>query len=274
MAEQGLSCNNGVTMPVAAVTSASRQLRPLRRRLALQINRALRSCDARTVHQVRVAIRRFTQAVAVCKSCFSHKDTRKARHRLKKIMSAAGEVRNCDIAGKYLGRWRIPHRDRLQSKLESRRQDAADVLVSELKHWTDRSLTPQDCAASIREMSQHALDRLGKDFLERGNEAASPKASPHNMHRFRIVAKKYRYTLELFQPSNPLVESIKRVSALLGDINDCVTAAEIVPRLGARLKKRQRKKTEEFREYWTAEFQMPRKKPVAIAQTSRRRSAA
>ena len=123
-------------------------------------------------------------------------------------------------------------------------------------------------------MAQHALDRLDKDFLERGNEAASPKASPHDMHRFRIVAKRYRYTLELFQSSNPLVESIKRVSALLGDINDCVTAAQIVPPLAARLKKRQRKKTEEFREYWAAEFQKPRKKPVAVAQAARRRSAA
>ena len=94
------------------------------------------------------------------------------------------------------------------------------------------------------------------------------------MHRFRIVAKKYRYTLELLEPPSPLVERIKRVSALLGDINDCETAAEIVPALGSRLRKRQRKKIEAFRKYWTAEFVAVRKMPAASAPASRRRSVA
>ena len=253
----------------------TRQTRRLSRQLALQINRALQSCDARAVHQVRVAIRRFSQGVAVCKPCFPAKDLRKCRRRLKKIMSAAGEVRNCDVADKFLDRWRMPHPDRLRSKLTSRREDSARVLVAELKRWTDRKLTAQDSSVTnLQEMAQHALDRIAQDFLERGNEAASPKASPHHMHRFRIVAKKFRYTLELFQPLNPLVERIKRVSALLGDINDCVTAAAIVPPLAAHLKKRQRKKTEEFRLYWASEFARQRKKPVASAQSSRRKSAA
>jgi CHAD domain-containing protein len=266
-------------MRVAVATEmqklATRQTRRLSRQLALQINRALKSCDARAVHQVRVAIRRFGQGVAVCKPCFPAKELRKCRRRLKKIMSAAGEVRNCDVAHKFLDRWRMPHADRLQSKLASRREDAALVLVDELKRWTDRKLTAEDpSATNFQDMVQHAVDRIGKDFLERGNDAASPKASPDDMHRFRIVAKKFRYTLELFQPSNALVERIKRVSALLGDINDCVTAAEIVPPLAAHLKKRQRRKTEEFRQYWASEFAKPGKKPVVSALSSRRKSAA
>ena len=257
-------------MPVVAA-NANEHTRRLARRLGVQINRALESCDARAVHQVRVAIRRFTQAVATWKPCFPAKDLRKTRRPLKKIMSAAGEVRNCDVAHKFLLRWNIAHRDRLQSKLEARRQEAARVLIARLQRWTNPNLAAQD---SSPEMAQHALDRLAQDFLERGNEAASAKASPRAMHHFRIVAKKYRYTLELLHPSSPLVERIKRVSTLLGDINDCVAAAEIVPPLASRLKKRQRKKTEAFRQYWAAEFAAPRRKPVSSAPTSRRRSAA
>jgi CHAD domain-containing protein len=257
-------------MPVVAA-SATKHTRRLSRRLAVQINRALETCDARAVHQVRVAIRRFTQAVAAWKTCFPAKDLHKPRRRLKKIMSAAGEVRNCDVAHKFLLRWNIAHRDRLQLKLDARRQQAARVLIARLQRWTKPNIEAED---SSPEMAEHALERLSRDFLERGNEAASPKASPHAMHRFRIVAKKYRYTLELLHPSSPLVESIKRVSTLLGDINDCVAAAEIVPPLASRLKKRQRKKIEAFRRYWAAEFAAPRKKPAASAPTSRRRSAA
>ena len=251
----------------------TRQTRRLSRHLALQIKRVLKSCDPNAVHQVRVAIRRFSQGIVVCKPCFAAKDLHKCRRRLKKIMSAAGQVRNCDIADKFIDRWSLPRADRLRAKLEIRREDAARVLVTELKRWTDRKLTAQDCAGkSLQEMAREALDSMAKDFHERGNEAASPKASPHDMHSFRIVAKKFRYTLELFDASNPLVAGIKRVSALLGDINDCVTAAVLVPRLGAHLKKRQRKKTEEFRQYWALEFAKPRKKPVGSAQASRRQS--
>lgn len=266
-------------MPVAAATEAqqhaTRQTRQLLRRLVLHVNRALKSCDPVAVHQLRVAIRRFTQGVAVWKPCFPAKDLRKCRRRLKKIMSAAGDVRDCDIAQKYLSRWRVPHADRHQSKLASRREDAARILVAELKQWKDPDLAAcEPPTASLPEFAQQAFDRIARDFLERGNEAASSKASPHDMHRFRIVAKKFRYTLELLQPSNPQAAGIKRVSGLLGDINDCVSAALVLPPLASRLKKRQRRKTEEFRQYWSAEFQKPRKKPVAAAETSRRRSAA
>jgi CHAD domain-containing protein len=266
-------------MPVAAASEtqefAARQTRRLSRQLAVQINRALKSCDARAVHQVRVAIRRFNQGVAVCKPCFPAKDLRKCRRRLKKIMSAAGEVRNCDVADKLLDRWSLPHADRLRLKLTIRREEAARDLVAELKRWTDRRLTAQDSpGTNLHEMAQHAVNRIAEDFLERGNEAASAKASPHDMHRFRIVAKKFRYTLELFQPLNSLVERTKRVGALLGDINDCVTAAALVPPLASHLKKRQHKKTEEFRQYWASEFAKPTRKPVVSALTSRRKSAA
>jgi CHAD domain-containing protein len=256
-------------MPVVAASAT--HTRRLSRRLGVQIDRALESCDAAAVHQVRVAIRRFMQAVAAWKSCFPAKDLRKTRRRLKKIMSTAGEVRNCDIAHKFLLRWNIAHRERLESKLEARRQDAERVLLARLKGWTNPNLAAQ---GSTSEMAQHALDRLARDFLERGNEAALPEASPHAMHRFRIVAKKYRYTLELLEPSSPLIERIKRVSALLGDINDCVAAAGIVPALASRLKKRQRKKVEAFRQCWAAEFAAPRRKAAGSAQSSRRRSVA
>jgi hypothetical protein len=56
------------------------------------------------------------------------------------------------------------------------------------------------------------------------------------------------------------VARIKRAQTLLGDINDCVTVAGMVllynggDRLAGRLRKRQRKKTEEFRQYWSGEF--------------------
>jgi CHAD domain-containing protein len=252
----------------------------LLRNLNVQINRTVKASNAEAVHQVRVAIRRFSQAIAVCRSCFpgqlAGKDMRKTRRRLKKIMTAAGDARNCDIAMKFVARWRVSHAVELKSKLESRRKDSAGILNNELTRWKDREMPIKLHAAlndargddasadATDEAARKVLSPIAKDFLRHGDEAASPKASAHDLHRFRIVAKKFRYTLELFQPRygsvlNRGVAGIKRTSSLLGDINDSATVAEIVAEYdGARqltrhLKKRLEKKTAEFRDYWAEE---------------------
>jgi CHAD domain-containing protein len=259
---------------------ASEQAARLLRHLAFQINRTIKSCTADAVHDVRVAIRRFNQAMAVSKPCFPGKDTRKIRRRLKKIMDAAGEVRNCDVALKFIAKSRLPDAVQLQSKLQSHRKESSRILVSELKRWTDRQMSRkwrtalEEAVAKNRDAfgnteiqvtSRQTLRVMVKDFLKHGNEAASTKAPPEDLHRFRLVAKKFRYTLELFEPLygpalNREVARIKCAQTLLGDINDCVTVASLVARydggnrLAGRLRKRERKKTEEFRQYWTEEF--------------------
>jgi CHAD domain-containing protein len=251
---------------------AVEQTRRLLKRLSIQIARATRSPDSESVHQLRVAIRRFTQSIAVYKPYFPEKEVQKSRRRLKKIMTAAGEVRNCDIALKYLGRWRAPDIEHLQQKLESRRKESTRSLEDELERWRDRQMLAKwrttlaaGQGVAPDEIPQRAVSRMAEDFLELGRKAASPHASPHGLHRFRIIAKKFRYTLELFQPlygpsATGLMARIKRASTLLGDINDCVTVAEMIAeysgghRLAGRLKKRQHKKTDDFRQYWKAEF--------------------
>jgi triphosphatase len=280
-----------------AVAQAHAQLK----HLAVQIQRAARSCNADAVHDVRVAIRRFAQSIAVCRRYFRHSDLHKHCRRLKKIMASAGEVRNCDVALKFVSKFHAPHAAHLQSKLEERREESANLLMTELGKWTNRRIAAKwratldaapakDTPEPSRELAQRTLARSLKDFLKQGEEAASAKASPEMLHRFRIGAKKFRYSLELFQPlyGTALDESITRVkhgSALLGDINDCVTVGGIVAgykggnKLAERLRKRQHKKTEEFRQYWKEVRELsvpdlaPLKKPVASSDR-RRRSAA
>jgi CHAD domain-containing protein len=282
------------------------QARTHLRRLALQIGRAIKACDPDAVHDVRVAIRRFTRAIAVCQPYVRAADMRKNRRRLKKIMTVAGEVRNCDVALKLIAKLRIPQTRTLRLRVQRRRRLSALELTSELKKWRDRRKSIQWSAAlrspkdaspqeSIQEVSRRLLARGMKDFLEQGKAASSPDASPERLHSFRIGAKKFRYTLELFQPLygaslDPIVASMKSVSTLLGDINDCVTVAALAAkydgseRLAERLKKRQDKTAEEFREYWKGlklgrsldallEPAAP-KKPVASSERARRKSVA
>jgi CHAD domain-containing protein len=248
--------------------------------LAFQINHTIKSGNADSVHDVRVAIRRFTQSVAMFKSCFPGKEIRKIRRRLKVVMLAAGQVRDCDVVLKLLSKSRMPGGAQIQSKVRSQRKEAARILTSELKSWAERQMSLKWRAAlgtalakseedfgnaSIEVTARRTLRRMIKSFYRHGREAAGSKATAEELHAFRIAAKKLRYSIELLEPVygsalDPGLERLKQAQTLLGDINDCATMAGLVSHFGGgaplitRLRKRQRKKTEEFRRYWAAEF--------------------
>jgi len=249
-------------------------------RLAFQISRTIQSPDADTVHDLRVAIRRFTQVLVVWKPCFAPKKTKAIRRRLKSIMAVAGEVRNCDIAAKLLSKL-----DRaaagLAPRFLTRRRVAERMLVRSLKRSTARSLPAEwrtelaagngDSALTrdpLEDNATRTLRGLAKAFLDSGEEAASVGASPAKMHEFRLAAKRFRYSLELFAPlyGPPVhgwLEQIKTVQTLLGAINDCETVRSMVAayeggeKVVSALKKRQQKHTAQFRRRWAEMFSQP-----------------
>ena len=67
-------------------------------RIAYQMGVLRKSKNADTVHDLRVSIRRFTSCLKVYPQFFPAKESKKIRKRLKKVMKAAGEVRDRDIA--------------------------------------------------------------------------------------------------------------------------------------------------------------------------------
>ena len=249
-------------------------------RLAFQMNATKKTPHPDAVHDLRVSIRRFSQALTVFKPCFPGKETRKARRRLKNLMTQAGTVRNCDVVMKLLAKSHAADAPALRAKLQDQRKQAERILVAALKRRIDRksslkwrtalesalaSADDQFCHTPIEETARRMLPRRAKEFLQLGNSAVQGKSSPEKLHQFRIASKKFRYSLELFGPLygatlKRWVEGIKQAQNLLGDINDCATAAEIVTALkGSRavlgwLKKRERRKMEEFRKWWPEAF--------------------
>jgi CHAD domain-containing protein len=249
-------------------------------RLAFQIGRAIKSRNAEAIHDLRVTIRRFLQALRAFKRCFHGKALRKIRRELKQIMTVAGDVRNHDIALKLLAKSKRAQGTGLQPKIQSGRREAERSLVTLLKRWLERKSSlkwrtaleaaaagAQDnfCKAPVAQTARQMLPGIAQELFEQGDEAASAKAVPRELHRFRLTSKKFRYTLELFTPLygaslNPKLEAIRRGQALLGDINDFETVRNMLGQYEGTeattdwLKKRQRKRLLEFREYWGATF--------------------
>jgi CHAD domain-containing protein len=249
----------------ASRTGAKRSAELLRR-LNAQARRALKSDTAESVHDLRVAIRRFVQTLQVFKSLLPGKDRKKVRHRLRGIMARAGAVRDCDvtlqlIAGQQRGAVR------LRSRCETERRAAGHKLAQSLRRWIEHNSLPwtaEKKPISVDESSKEVLPLVARECLSRGF-AAAKGASPGQLHRFRLSTKKLRYTVELFASPDAenlraWLDQIKTIQTLLGDVNDCETARRIASRLGggkkldAQLRKEQAKRVKSFRRHWTEEL--------------------
>jgi CHAD domain-containing protein len=247
-------------------------------RLAFQLCAARHSYNPEAVHDLRVAIRRFSQALVVFKRWFRRKDLKKIRKSLKALMSAAGAVRDCDIALKFILEIQPHAADDLEKGIRGRRDGAENALQAEASRrqvykWSLkwRSMLEAEYGSSgavdqgVQQMAAGELSRVAGKFIRSGNRASSPKASEDQVHRFRIAAKKLRYTLELFRPfygagADRELERLARIQSLLGGANDCRVVRGMVSQIGGyhgfevTLEKKQRRKLARFRRFWAEEF--------------------
>jgi CHAD domain-containing protein len=242
-------------------------------RLAFAICGAARSHSPEAVHDLRVAVRRFTQAVALGKPCLASHDVRKMRRRLKPMMRLAGEVRDCDVALKLLARSRSKDSGAVEARLRSRRAGAGQALVAALHQWTSRNSLPKWHRALVEGaapaapgltaegVARRKLPRVAQAFFREGDRAATRVASANQLHDLRLAAKKLRYTMEMFTElygpaASGCVEQLRTVQNLLGSISDCSVTRRLVEKLGAERgmlaapRRRERRKIREFREAW------------------------
>jgi CHAD domain-containing protein len=254
-----------------AAEQANRQLG----RLAVQIARTVKCTGAGEVHDLRVCVRRFTQVLVVLKACFPAGESRRIRRRLKKIMTQAGDVRNCDVALRLLGEPSCGATGESIEHFRTQRERAARTLTASLKRWVRRGSSSKwrsdllrgsaSDGAPVEEAARRALPPMAKEYFERGKDAAAPDRTVEELHAFRIAAKRLRYTVDLFAPVygaslNGLRQQLRGVQTLLGGVSDCATVRRMVARLGesqaveAALARRQRRKTAEFRQHWAGVF--------------------
>ena len=261
----------------------------LLRRVDTQIARTMKSQGVDELHDLRVASRRFIRILSALAPCFPRGESKRMRRGLKRIMVQAGDIRDYDIAVHLINRMELPDSGTLLRQIQKRREQSATVLSASLHRWTarnlparwraalnsDRDLKSADAAfravpAAI--MAKRLLPGMVAEHFHRGEAAIGKKMPAHKIHRFRISAKNFRYTLDFFAPLYAgtlplLIDRLKDVQTLLGDINDCVTARRIVKEevtgdgdeavrgdVHSGLKERQRKKIKEFREQYTSEF--------------------
>jgi len=107
----------------------------LLRRLAFQVSRPAKSSDPESIHDLRVAIRRFSGCLQLFSQFYPGNSAKKARHRLEGMMKAAGAVRDLDIALELAAEAGLAKRAALVQRLVEERRNTRRQLLSEVREW-------------------------------------------------------------------------------------------------------------------------------------------
>jgi CHAD domain-containing protein len=113
--------------------SAQQQTRTLLRRLAYQGNQTIRLADKDAVHDLRVAIRRFTQCLRIFAQFFPKGEAKKIRQHLKTIMQAASTVRDHDITLDLMKDAGISKKSKVAAEVDKQRKQAEKELMDAIR---------------------------------------------------------------------------------------------------------------------------------------------
>lgn len=116
------------------------------------------------------------------------------------------------------------------------------------------------------------LPPVVQEFFALGRALISAVPAPAELHAFRLAAKRFRYTLEIFRPLygpglEVRLEAVRKIQTVLGKRQDCAVLAQRIRErhhgsetLRPALEKLERqglKFEHEFRAYWLDSFDRP-----------------
>lgn len=228
--------------------------------------------DPEAIHDLRVSVRRVVQAFKTFAELLDPAPVKKLRRRLHKVMDLCAAVRNCDVALGLLDQVGITA-GATAAGLKKTRGEAAEKLHRRLKkerskrHASpDRRSHPKErdwkLNQSLEANLSRALPALAEEFFASGAVALAAHASYPKLHQFRLQAKRFRYTLELFErfygsEMASGTEILKELQDRLGAINDCATSIVILgpdrPAMAA-VEKLLRQRTAVLRNYARSQF--------------------
>ncbi len=247
-------------------------------KLDSQIGLALERCGEDEVHDFRVAVRRLGQALRVFADLLPGKEAKRMRKALKPALDAAAHVRDLDVDSELLVRLGLRADHPLLAKMRSDRERGALAFLGQLyllrsqgvpADWLDRLAllreSEEDAAAHARAL----LPPMASEFFLAGRKAALKPSAAAQLHAFRLSAKRFRYTLEIFSEFyGPVMEKrigqVREIQGILGRRQDCAVSMRMLEPAASfdaearqvmqALERRARKLEAEFAQYWRETF--------------------
>lgn len=248
------------------------------RRVHDEMSKVMEGPGEDPIHDLRVSIRRASQALRLFGALLPQKEGRRMRRALKPALDAAGAARDLDVGADLLRKEGLKAEHPLYAVMAAERQRSAlrltgrlyllraeDVPLAWLPVMDRFQLAPRAAAEEARSV----LPPLCGEFFEAGRRTMARAPTPEKLHALRLAAKRFRYTLELWEPFyGPAyrlkLESVREIQSILGKRQDCaVMEARLAPfrpidveldeaykRVEARASRLER----EFHDYWHAKF--------------------
>ncbi|MEX3918499.1 CHAD domain-containing protein [Paraburkholderia sp. BR10872] len=224
-----------------AQSQFSRYAQPLVREALARVT-AL-DTEPETMHQLRVALRRLRTLLWAWRPLLGRARIEPQRAFLKRAASAAGEVRDWDIAVALLGTdggalangHLAPVR---QEAREHARQtlSAADLkhALRDMLHEVNRALNTSPRRTPLKRLARERVRAARRSLAKRMRRARSAKRRDYaSWHEVRKGAKRLRYLLEFFgsilpRRENRGMKSLKKLQDRFGKLNDAVASEHLL----------------------------------------------
>ena len=115
---------------------------------------------------------------------------------------------------------------------------------------------------------RRTLPELARKYFTAGRDAMQEKRTWEDMHEFRLLTKRFRYTLEIFREFygpglEARIDQLRKMQNHLGEINDLIVTGQMLAEVASTAEVRDRfqaeagKKTAKVRKYWERTFALP-----------------
>ncbi|MDR0767681.1 MAG: CHAD domain-containing protein [Methanosarcinales archaeon] len=236
--------------------------------------------DIKDVHDMRVALRKMRSANLIFKDFLDHDRLAEMEAGIRKTLSGLGELRDLDVILEKTDGWLKKEKvnqekmtvfyDFVSSDRKKAHAEVADYLTS--KEYTDFIADLKKTFGDKTYLGIPNINRKGDVAPVRINdvlpailyEKAADITAYHEwmdgpyiyvdkLHRLRIAAKNFRYTLDFFkdclgEAAGQLIKEFKELQEILGDFHDAVVAIEVIGDYIERIKEESEKEENEKEE--------------------------
>jgi CHAD domain-containing protein len=262
--------------PIAKYALAQTRVR-LKRVTAMLQRAAKHPEDPRANHDLRVAIRKFSQCLRTFRGLFDPQPVKKMRKRLRQLMDLCGAKRDYDVGLQVLAAAGLAPDRPAVLKFQEHRDSGMRALAHYLGGKRNRAITDNwrkqlrlasdpraewDGSASVADNVRRTLPQLAGEFFREGDAAAAALGDYEILHQFRLRAKRFRYTLEIFGSFygarlTAKAPTLRGLQDRMGAINDCVVVLQLAGMdrtASAAVKKLLAERDAAFRKYWHKAF--------------------
>ena len=109
--------------------------------LAFRVGPAVKRADPDSIHELRVAIRRFARCLRAFGQFFPGRESKKIRQRLRRIMDLSAEVRDRDVALDLCKKAGLPSDAPVLARLKQERQLTQQKLATKLVRLRTRDFS-------------------------------------------------------------------------------------------------------------------------------------